>query len=51
VLRAIIFDFNGVIVDDEQIHLEGSKRVLECVGATLTGEDYWGRADRSGKFC
>ncbi|HZS07436.1 MAG TPA: HAD family phosphatase [Blastocatellia bacterium] len=39
-LKAIIFDFNGVIVDDEPLHLELFRRVLGEEGLTLTDEDY-----------
>jgi HAD superfamily hydrolase (TIGR01509 family) len=43
VLRAILFDFNGVLVDDEPIHLELSQRVLAEEGITLSAEDYHSR--------
>jgi len=39
-LKAIIFDFNGVIVDDEPLHLELFRRVLGEEGITLSDEDY-----------
>ncbi|MFN7947209.1 MAG: HAD family phosphatase [Blastocatellia bacterium] len=39
-LKAIIFDFNGVIVDDEPLHLELFRRVLEEEGLSLSDEDY-----------
>lgn len=39
-LKAIIFDFNGVIVDDEPLHLELFRRVLGEEGVALTDEDY-----------
>lgn len=39
-LKAIIFDFNGVIVDDEPLHLELFRRVLAEEGIALTDEDY-----------
>lgn len=39
-LKAVIFDFNGVIVDDEPLHLELFRRVLGEEGITLTDEDY-----------
>jgi len=41
VLRAILFDFNGVLVDDEPIHLEMFQRVLAEEGVALTPEDYF----------
>ena len=40
-LRAILFDFNGVLVDDEPIHLELFQQVLAEEGITLSREDYW----------
>ena len=42
-LRAVIFDFNGIIVDDEPIHFELFKRVLGEEGITLTEEAYYAR--------
>jgi len=39
-LQAIIFDFNGVIVDDEPLHLELICRVLAEEGVVITEEDY-----------
>jgi len=43
VLRAVLFDFNGVLVDDEPIHLEMFQRVLADEGISLTAEDYRAR--------
>lgn len=40
-IRAILFDFNGVLVDDEPIHLEMFQRVLGDEGIALTAEDYY----------
>jgi len=42
-LRAIIFDFNGIIVDDEPIHFELFQRVLKEEGISLTEADYYAR--------
>lgn len=42
-LRAILFDFNGVLVDDEPIHLEMFQRVLAEEGISLSTEDYYAR--------
>ena len=42
-LRVVIFDFNGIIVDDEPIHFELFRRVLAEEGLNLTEEDYYGR--------
>lgn len=41
VIRAILFDFNGVLVDDEPIHLEMFQKVLTEEGITLTADDYY----------
>jgi beta-phosphoglucomutase len=43
VLRAILFDFNGVLVDDEPIHLEMFQRVLAEEGIPLSAADYYER--------
>ena len=43
VLRAILFDFNGVLVDDEPIHFELFRRVLAEEGLELTAEDYYAK--------
>jgi HAD superfamily hydrolase (TIGR01509 family) len=40
-LRAVIFDFNGIIVDDEPIHFELFKRVLSEEGIALGEEEYY----------
>lgn len=42
-LHAVIFDFNGIIVDDEPIHFELFQRVLGEEGITLTEEAYYAR--------
>jgi beta-phosphoglucomutase len=42
-LRALIFDFNGIIVDDEPIHFELFKQVLAEEGMKLTEADYYAR--------
>ena len=42
-LRAVIFDFNGIIVDDEPIHFQLFQRVLGEEGITLTEEAYYAR--------
>lgn len=39
--RAIIFDFNGLIIDDEAIHCELFQKVLADEEITLTEKDYW----------
>lgn len=42
-MRAILFDFNGVLVDDEPIHLELMQKVLGDEGLELTEEAYFSR--------
>ena len=42
-LRAVLFDFNGVLVDDEPIHLELFQRVLAEEGIELAAGDYYAR--------
>lgn len=50
--EAVLFDFNGVLVDDEAQHCEALQRVLADEGITLTGEQYYaeylGLDDRTG---
>ena len=43
VLRAVIFDFNGIIIDDEPIHFELFQQVLAEEGIALTEADYYAR--------
>ncbi|MBI5380179.1 MAG: HAD family phosphatase [Nitrospirae bacterium] len=42
-LRAVIFDFNGVIADDEPIHCRLFQEVLAEEGILITKEVYWSR--------
>jgi len=42
-LRAVIFDFNGIIVDDEPIHFELFQKVLAEEGIELTNDAYYAR--------
>lgn len=42
VIRAIIFDFNGVIADDETPHIICFRKALAEAGLTLTMEEYYG---------
>jgi HAD superfamily hydrolase (TIGR01509 family) len=42
-LRAVIFDFNGIIVDDEPIHFELFQRILREEDIRLTKEVYYAR--------
>jgi beta-phosphoglucomutase len=43
VLRAVLFDFNGVLVDDEPIHLDLFQEVLAEEGIALSAADYYER--------
>lgn len=42
-LEAIIFDFNGVLVDDEPMHFALVQRILAEEGVPLTKEDYYAK--------
>ena len=42
VIRAIVFDFNGVIADDETPHVCCFQQALAEAGLALTKEDYYG---------
>ena len=41
VLRAIFFDFNGILLDDEPIHLQALQRIFAEEGVTLSSEEYY----------
>lgn len=40
-IQAIFFDFNGVIIDDERIHLRAYREVLQAEDVELTDKDYF----------
>ena len=40
-IQAIFFDLNGVIIDDEPIHLRAYREVLATEGISLSDEDYF----------
>ena len=42
-LQAIVFDFDGVIADDEPLHLAAFQRTLAAEGLTLSAEAYYAR--------
>jgi HAD superfamily hydrolase (TIGR01509 family) len=42
-LKAVVFDFDGVIADTEPLHLRAYQMLLEPEGITLTREDYYSR--------
>jgi HAD superfamily hydrolase (TIGR01509 family) len=41
-IKAIFFDFNGVIIDDERLQMEAYKEVLHEHGIELAESDYFG---------
>jgi beta-phosphoglucomutase-like phosphatase (HAD superfamily) len=41
VIKAIVFDFDGVLADSEPLHLRAYQEVLSPLGITLTGDDYY----------
>jgi beta-phosphoglucomutase len=41
VIRAIVFDFDGVLADSEPLHLGAYQQVLSKFGVTLSREDYY----------
>lgn len=42
-LRAMLFDFNGVVVDDEPAHCRAFQAVFQAEGIPLTEERYYAR--------
>jgi beta-phosphoglucomutase-like phosphatase (HAD superfamily)/CheY-like chemotaxis protein len=42
-IRAVIFDFNGVLVDDEPLHFALFREVLGGLGVSISEHDYHGR--------
>lgn len=51
-IAAVIFDMNGVIVDDEPLHEKAFKKTFEELGYSLSSEEYLeifaGRTDKAG---
>lgn len=49
---AILFDMNGVLIDDEDLHRQAFQHVAGQIGMTLSDDDYLshfaGRTDRAG---
>jgi len=43
VLRAIVFDFDGVIANSEPLHFQAFRDVLAAEGMTLSERDYYDR--------
>lgn len=49
-IKAILFDFNGVIIDDEKLQMKAYQSAFEPLGISLTEEDYFaqlGKDDRA----
>ena len=42
-IKAVIFDFDGVIVDSEPLHLRAFQRTVETLGLKLSPADYYSR--------
>lgn len=42
-IKAIVFDFDGVLADSEPLHLRAYQEVLSALGLTLTREEYYSR--------
>jgi beta-phosphoglucomutase len=40
-LRAIIFDFNGIILNDEPLHFASMRDAVGEIGITVSREEYW----------
>jgi beta-phosphoglucomutase len=38
---ATLFDFNGVLVDDEHVHLEAFRDAVKPLGLSITDQEYW----------
>jgi beta-phosphoglucomutase len=41
-IKAILFDFNGIVIDDEPLQFKAAQAALKAEGITLTEEDYYG---------
>jgi beta-phosphoglucomutase len=42
-LKAVIFDFNGIILNDEPLHFSSMKDAVAELGLRITKEEYWSR--------
>jgi beta-phosphoglucomutase len=42
-IRAVIFDFNGILADDDPIHMQAFRRIAEEEGLGFTDEEYMDR--------
>ncbi|MCU1290232.1 MAG: HAD-superfamily hydrolase, subfamily variant 3 [Acidobacteria bacterium] len=41
IIKAILMDFNGVIIDDEPVHMKAYQEILKTEGIDLTEEEYY----------
>ena len=39
-IRAVIFDFNGILADDDPIHMQALHKVAAEEGVTFTEDEY-----------
>jgi beta-phosphoglucomutase len=42
-LRAIILDFNGIILNDEPLHFQAMRDCVSEIGISISEEEYWSR--------
>jgi len=42
-LEAIIFDFNGIIIDDEPLHYQSMRDIVAPLGIDISIEEYWNK--------
>ncbi len=42
-LKAIIFDFNGIILNDEPLHFRAMQEAVARLGVCVTEQEYWDR--------
>lgn len=42
-IQAVVFDFDGVLVDSEPLHLAACQQVFSSIGIVLTPEEYYTR--------
>ena len=42
-LKAIIFDFNGIILNDEPLHFSSMRDAVAAVGIEISKQEYWER--------
>lgn len=42
-IRAVVFDFDGILADSEPLHLRAYQEVFAALGTTLSAEEYYSR--------